>query len=231
MKTRIIPLLITLNSVLLLSTLMELGCASRPPTKFEQGVFDIKTNIVPVIEVKTNIIPVTIVQTNVVTVTNEIGVLDFKTNLVPVFLYETNVVTTTNLVESRVLTPGAGAKKIQEVGGAVGNIFGVGGLVSTGLGALFGIWGYLRSKKSLLTAGNLSQTIETMREFIKTLPNGQQYDNELVNWMTTNQANAGVLQSVLGLIQEQVDNRDAKDAAAHIQNIIQALQSSTVPKQ
>ena len=206
------------------------GCASRPPTQFEQGIFDIRTNVVPVVEVRTNIVPVTIVQTNVVTVTNVTGVAEFKTNLIPVFLYQTNVVTTTNLSESYLYTPGAGAANVRQVGTEVGNVFGVGGMVGTALGALFSLWGYMRSRKSLVTAANIAQTVETMREFIKSLPNGQQYDNELVNWMTTNQANAGVLQNVITLIQQQVSNRDAQDAAAHIQDIIKGLQSGTLPK-
>lgn len=206
------------------------GCASRPPTQLEQGLFNIQTNVVPVVEVRTNIVPVTIVQTNVISVTNVTGVTEFRTNLVPVVLYSTNVVVTTNAQESYVYTPGPGAANVRQVGTEVGNIFGVGGMVGTALGALFSLWGYARSKKNLVTAANIAQTVETMREFIKTLPNGQQYDNELVNWMTTNQANAGVLQNVITLLQQQVNNRDAQDAAAHIQEIIKGLQSGTLPK-
>lgn len=204
-----------------------IGCAS-PPTKFEQGLFNITTNYgTPVVVVKTNVIPVTLVQTNFLVITNVQGVLEFKTNYLPVFTYQTNTVTVTNTPESYAYAPGAGAKNIQETGGAVGNIFGVGGLVTTALGALFSLWGYVRSSRQYATSSNLAQTIETMREFIKQLPNGATMDNELVNWIQANQANAGVLRNVISLLAAQTSNADARVAAEEIQKTIDALTAQT----
>lgn len=201
------------------------GCATKPPTAFERGMYNIQTNMEPVLVVKTNVIPVTIMETNVVRVTNEVGVINFQTNLVPVFVYHTNVVYSTNAQESYIYTPGPGAANVRQIGTEVGNIFGVGGMVGTALGALFSLWGYIRSRKSNAVSVNLSQTIETMREFVKSLPNGAVYDSELVNWMTTNQANAGVLQQVIALIAAQVSNPDARVASQQVIATIEALRN------
>lgn len=187
------------------------GCASRPPTKTELKFFDVQTNLAPVISVQTNVIPVTIYRTNEQNV------------VIPVTLYETNVVPVTNYTEAYVYKPGAGAAEAAQVGGAVGNLFGAGGIASTGIMALFSLWGYLRSRKSLVTAGNIAQTVETIREFVKTLPNGTVYDNELVNWMQQHQAEQGVLNQVLDLLNKQVSNADARVAADQIRATITAL--------
>ncbi len=201
------------------------GCATRPPTKLEQGLFNIETNYQPMLVVKTNVITVTTVQTNVVPVTNTIGVIQYQTNLVPLLVYQTNTVISTNMQESYLYTKGEGAQRIQDAGGMIGNLFGAGGVVTTGLGALFGLWGYLRSKKSLVTAANIAQTVETMREFVKQLPGGVQYDNELVNWMQAHQADAGVLNQVIALLQQQVSNPDARVAAQQVMDTIRALKN------
>lgn len=187
------------------------GCASKPPTAVEQKFFDVQTNLAPVVRVETNVIAVTLYRTNEQNV------------VVPVTVYETNRVAVTNYAETYVFTPGAGAKQVAEVGGAVGNIFGVGGLVTTALGALFSLWGYARSRKNYVTAANIAQTVETIREFVKSLPNGAVYDNELVNWMQTHQAEQGVLNQVLDLLSKHVSNPDARVAADQIRATIAAL--------
>lgn len=221
------PLLLLSAAVLFLAAVL-IGCASKPPTALEQRWFNIVTNP-PVIEVRTNIIPVTVFQTNQVPVflTNVTGVTEVKTNYVavPVTVYQTNLATVTNVPESYVYTPGAGAKVIQETGGAVGNIFGVGGLVSTALGGLFSIWAFMRSRKNYVTAANIAQTVETVREFVKQLPNGSTYDNALVQWMQLNQANAGVMQQVVTLLQREVSNPEARVAAQQVLNTIDALKN------
>jgi hypothetical protein len=184
------------------------GCATKPPTALEQRWFDISTNRIPAI----------VLQTNVVTVTNLVGV--------PIF--QTNVVSATNYSEEYTYKPGAGAQSIRETGTAVGNIFGVGGLVGTAIGGLFSLWGVMRSKKSYVTAANLSQTIETMREFIRQLPDGQTMDNELINWMQLHQAEAGVLNQVLTLLEKEVNTQDAKVAADHIRAVLVSLNTPIV---
>jgi len=201
------------------------GCASRPPTRFEQGLFNIETNQIPIVVLRTNIFDVTVVRTNAVTVTNTVGVVEWQTNIIPVVVQQTNTMIVTNTQEAYLYHPGEGAKNIQEVGTTVGNLFGVGGMTGTALGALFSLWGYWRSKKSLVTAGNIAQTVETMREFVKSLPNGATYDNELVNWMQAHQADAGVLNQVMTLLKTQVNNQDAKVAAQQVMDTINALKN------
>jgi hypothetical protein len=201
------------------------GCASTPPTAVEQKFFDIKTNVLYVNKIETNVVPITVVHTNIVI--DNVGVT--VTNYTPVLSYITNTVFVTKTNESYVFTPGQGAADVRTVGTEVGNIFGVGGMVGTALGALFSLWRYIRSKKNYVTAANIAQTVETMREFIKSLPDGARYDNELVNWMQKNQANAGVLQSVIALVAREVSNPDAKDAAQNIQTLIEGLKLGTTP--
>ncbi len=189
------------------------GCATKPPTALERQWFSIVTNYgPPVISIQTNIIPVTVFRTNEVTM-----------QATPTIEYRTNTVTVTNVPEGYVYTPGTGAQAIRETGTAVGNLFGVGGLVGTAIGGLFSLWGYVRSKKSYVTAANIAQTVEVLREFIKQLPNGQTIDNELINWMQLHQAEAGVLNQVLTLLEKEVNTQDAKVAADHIRAVIASL--------
>lgn len=217
-------------AALLIGILLVLmaGCAG-PPTAREARFFDITTNVEPMVIVRTNYVPIHYTNYQVIQVpsTNPLAPPVTITNEYRLTVFETNRVTTTNLVESYEFKPGAGAREITEIGGAVGNIFGVGGLVSTALAGLFGIWAQVRSSRRYRTAGSLAQTIETLRAFIKALPDGARYDNELVNWMQTNQANAGVLQSVIGLLEREVSSSDAKEAARQIAAIIESLRTIT----
>jgi len=212
-------------SVLSLAAAVSLlwGCTSTPPTPREQRLFDIQTNYTPVIQVQTNVITRTLYQTNEVVVTNITGVIEYRTNLLPILIYETNIISRVVTNESYVYTPGEGAKEIQAVGREIGNLFGLGDVVGFGLGALFSIWAFFRSKKAYTTAANIAQAVETMREFIRSLPNGAVYDNELVNWMQKHQAEAGVLSQVIALLQKEVSNPDAKAAAENVKKIIEGL--------
>lgn len=211
--------------VALCALLYQVGCASRPPTVLERRYFDIQTNVVPVVQVQTNIVPITLLQTNTITVTNVQGVLEVRTNIVLIPAYQTNTITVTNRQESYVYTPGAGASEIQQVGGAIGSLFGVGGIVSTAIGAFFSLWGYGRSKKNYVTAANVAQTVEVLREFIKSLPDGSAYDTALVQWMQAHQAEAGVMNQVIDILQRDVNNPDAIVAAQQVRNTINALRN------
>lgn len=171
-----------------------IGCASAP-TKTEAKFFNIETNYVPV--------------TNAVVLVNPDGT---KT---------TNYIG--SLKETYVYNPGAGEGVVTQIGTAIGNLFGLGGVVGTGLGALFGLWRWSRGTKSAQTANNLAQSIEVIREFVKQLPNGQVYDSELINWLTQHQAEAGVLSNVIGILKEQVSNPEAKAAADQVRATIESL--------
>lgn len=197
--------LLIASTIALLVTLFSPGCATKPPTALEQRWFNITTNYVPEVVLKTNY----------VTITNLQGGITVQRNLSA----------ETNLVEQYQYTPGSRAQQVKEVGGAVGNLFGVGGLVTTGLGALFGLWAQVRSSRRYRTAGSLAQTIETLRVFVKGLPNGAAYDTAFVQFMQSKQAEAGVLQEVVSLLEKEVSNPDAKEAAQNVQNLITALRS------
>jgi len=86
-----------------------------------------------------------------------------------------------------------------------------------------GLWGWWRSNNKSKLAINSSQAIEAIREFIKTLPNGEVYDAVLTQWMQQHQADAGVLQQVITLLHSKVNNADAKQAAQDIIDALDAL--------
>lgn len=207
------------------------GCATRPPSAFEQRYFNITTNP-PVLAVVTNLVPVTIYKTNEVvqTVTNTQNVIEFRTNLVAIPV-GTNVqarsTIVTNEPETYNMKPKPEAiQPIQTVGGLIGNLFGAGGLVTTAIGAAYGLWGFLRSKKSYATATDLAQIIETVRSFVRQLPNGANYDTALVNFMVQHQAEAGTINQVATIVANEVNTSDAQVAAEHIR---QGLASLGVP--
>jgi len=154
----------------------------------------------------------------------EQGLFNIQTNQVPVVVLS-NGVPVNSQAEVYSYTLGPGARNVQEIGTAVGNLFGVGGLVGTGLGALFSLWGWVRSSKKGQTAVTLAESIETMRMFIRQLPNGSVMDNELVNWMQAHQAETGVLNEVMALLSKYVDAGDAQAAAQQVQAVINSLQT------
>lgn len=202
------------------------GCVTKPPTALEQHYFNITTNP-PVLSVTTNVISVTLYRTNEVTipVTNIQGVIEYKTNVVvvPSTVLQTNLAVVTNVPETYNFAPGANQQNVKDIGGAIGNLFGAGGLVTTAIGALFSIWGLVRSRKNSQTAIGLAQTIETMRSFVQQLPNGATYDTALVQWMQQHQAETGTINQVLTLLANEVSNPDAQVAAEHIRAAISAL--------
>lgn len=171
-----------------------IGCAGTP-TKLETKLFNIQTNYVPV--------------TNAVIVTNPDGTR--TTNLVP------------GVTPIYVYAKGPGETQVTQIGTDVGNVFGVGSLVGGAAGVLFGLWRWVRSNKVAQTAGDLAQNIETIREFIKQLPNGATYDSVLVNWLTQHQAEGGVLNEVIGILKNQVNNPEAKAAADQVMATITDL--------
>jgi len=225
----------SLGLTLVLSIAALCGCSmtGKPPSGLSSTFMDVKTNYVPVLVVQTNVVPVTTYQTNAVTVTvtNQQNIVEFHTNavVVPVVAYETNRVLATNLLEAYTYTPNKTAQDVQQVGGLVGSLFGVGGLVSTGLALLFGAWARSRSSRLYDTSTSLAQTIETMRQFIQQLPNGTQYDTALVTWMQQHQAQTGVLAQVLQILKDDVDNPAAKLAAEQMMVALQRMSQPTAP--
>lgn len=147
------------------------------------------------------------VQTNQVPVVTPDGVTNFK----PVYTY----------------SPGPVVKDVQT---GLGLIPGYGGLAGTAVGVIAALWGWVRSSKNYKTGANLAQSIETIREFVKQLPNGATYDSALTTWLQQHQADTGTVSDVLNLLSNDVSNPDAQIAAQQIREAIMALNPSALPK-
>lgn len=211
-----------------------LPATGAPPTKVESAIYNVQTNYLTVVVPVTNMVPVTIFHTNNVTVTqtNTLGVTQVVTNIViqPVIIQQPVVGEQTNQVPNYSYTPKPGAGAVVNTIGTVVNTFfpGAGSLVATGVTGLIGLWGYLRSSKNFNTSAAIAQEVETIREFVKGLPNGATYDAALTNFLQAHQADANVLNQVLNLLKNEVSNSDAQIAAQQIQQTISALTGGTV---
>lgn len=200
------------------------GCAwfgkdPKPPTAFEQTVYDIATNVAPRIAYVTN----TVTLTNHVFEfrTNEVGVIVIRTNDVLVPKYE--IVTITNQVETYTWTPKESSKADAVAVGGISNMIapGSGGLVAGIALALLGAWGKVRSSKN--TGAVLAQNIEGIREFVKSLPDGAKYDSAIVDFMQSHQLEEDVAFQVIDLLKKRVSNKEALNAAEEIKNGVAAL--------
>lgn len=217
--------LLVLSSLLLLA-----GCQNpKPLTSLERKFFNEETNYVPVIHVVTNVVPLYTTNFVTVTQTNQIGQVVTHTNEVLNTVWQTNVATTYTTNEQYRVTPNGTATAITQVGGTVGNLFGAGGLVTTALAGLFGVWASIRSSRRYDTGAVLAQNVQQMRAFVQALPNGAAYDRALTNFMQAHQADAGVLNQVLTLIQNEVSNSDAQFAAQSVIATINSLSQTPPP--
>lgn len=201
-----------------------------PPTAFERSLYDVHTNYVPTVTVQTNVIPVTTYQTNTVTVTvtNPVGVVEWHTNVavVPVTQYQTNYASVTNQTPNYTYAPNS---RLTGAEGAVSAIPVYGTLASTALAGLAAVWGWFRSSKNGAAGATLAQSIETMREFVRQLPNGNVYDTALTQWLQQHQADTGTLTTVMNILENSVSNPDATIAAQQIRAAIAALNPGALP--
>jgi hypothetical protein len=138
---------------------------------------------------------------------------------------------TTNDAGAVIYTPSQTTQGILSTSSTVANAFlpGLGGLISTGVAALLGLWAYLRGSKSQEVAGTLSQEIETILAFIQKLPNGQNNRDAIVTFIRQHQEDADVLKGVLSVISKYVDKPDAKADADIIKSIIDSMTSTANP--
>jgi len=174
------------------------GCgttAQRPPSATEVKYYDIKTNVIEVVAGETS------------------NAQRSTLNVQPV----------TNRVEEYTFTPNAHAQLTANTGAAVGNIWGVGAPVGAGILGLFSLWGLWRSRKSAVaSAAELAQIIETGRQVLRAMPNGEKYEAEWKAWMVKHQAETETIAAVSQLVASSVDNEKAKGAAQSIVNLIEA---------
>jgi hypothetical protein len=204
------------------------GCASAP-TKLEQGLFDIKTNYVPVVVLQTNTVWQTnaVIETRTLTNAQNVVIPFYVTNTVTIPSY--SLVTVTQQIPQYEYLPGAGSSNATAIGGSIGNIAspGVGGPIAAAvLSLVFGAWRWVRSNKATATATNTAQVVEVARDLIKTLPNGQSYDAVLVNWMQGHQAEAGVTAEILDILAKNVDSDAAKETVKQLQSALTAIQTN-----
>lgn len=210
--------------ILILPVLAFLAGCSTTPTPTEQHFFDITTNYVPRVVVITNVVALTNFAT--VTVTNTLTMVSNQVVITPVTnvtlhtAWETNVIKLTNMVEQYYYVPGTNAATIGAIGKAIGEPFGVGGIISTLIAGLFAGWATWRNRtnqaKGAQLAGVLVQAIETGSEILKTTPQGITLDAQWKDWMMKNQKEAGVLMNVLDLLDDVVDNQTAREVAAKL---------------
>lgn len=218
-------------------TALVAGCSAfkygAPPTATEQKFFDVQTNYVPVVKTVTNTVPVTLYQTNVVpvtvTTTNNQTVTEFRTNVVPVAGTRQELELVTNQQPTYTYNPNANAQAVKDTIGGIAAPFGYGGVATTAVSAILALWGWVRSSKLKNTGISLAQSIETLREFVKNMPNGAIYDNALTQWLSDHQKETGTVTQVLTLLDNNVSNSDAQIAAQQIRAAITALNPSAVP--
>lgn len=200
------------------------GCsmlASKPPSPLETKLFDIRTNQVPVVLTQTNVVTVT--QTNVVNVRNPVTEVMYRTNEITIQTVGTNIVTVTNLVPAYEFTPKPASLEAAQAVGTVTNGFlpGFGGLITTGLTGLLGLWATLRTKKQgNQIAANLTQAIETARSVIKSLPNGAAVGSKFDAFLVAHQEDADLAGKIGAIVDQFVSADEATGAATKIINLV-----------
>jgi len=224
-RIKLWPLAVVTMAILALSSLTGgcslVGADTSAPNAVERQLFTTVTNYVAV--------PVQVAQTNYVTKevvinqTNTVGQIVTVTNQVEQPVY--SVVWKTNEVpqyENSVSQKAAAT--VTGAGGILNYFFpGMGAVASSGILALLGLWAQARSGKRQDTSVALAQEVETIREFIKTLPSGAKYDTAITAFLQSHQMEAGVANQVLGILQNEVSNADAKAAITEVQNTLKAV--------
>ena len=198
------------------------GCSSlatKSPTAVERMLYDTHTNYVDVYKVITNY--------QAVTFTNILDQVVTTTNPV--------VAMVTNVVAEYTITPKATVVATVGAAGTATNVFypGIGTIASTGIVALLGLWAWFRGRSNTTAANNatvtLAQEIETIKEFILTLPKGAAYGQAITNWLQTHQVQTGVASQVVSILQSEVSNPDALAALKDIQTAITTAGTVFVP--
>lgn len=209
--------LITLPAVLIFAAFILDGCAGTP-NLVNRTLFNVQTNFTPQVVIHTVTVTNVIdeVHVNVVTQTNSLQQVVLATNVVT--FERTNLttatVTVTNEVPRYTYTDKPGAVLgIQAGGGAIGGLWGVGGLASALLVGAYHV--YQRSQNRDVN-GALVQGIETAKEVMATTPQGAQLTAAFQAWLVTHQAAAGVIAPISGLVNDLVNTGQAQGDARTI---------------
>lgn len=211
---RYLPLLLILTVLGTTPSCKMFGENPTPPTKLERAIFDVVTNYVTI--TRTNEVVVPKVVEVIVQTTNTQNQTILATNLVNLFV--TNPVTVLVTNEQYDLIPKESTRTIVSGAGAVSNIAipGSGGIITAGVMAVLGIWAQWRSVKRQATSVTLVQQLETVREFIKTLPSGEKYDDAITRWLSDHQVETGVAKQVIDILTKETSTDQARGAAIDI---------------
>jgi hypothetical protein len=176
------------------------GCASPAPSDFEQYIFNVETNSVPV---ATN-------WTSTETITNAAGGVEVR-----------NVVNwATNIQTHFTYTASTNAAALTQSAANVANVLrpGLGDLVGGILIGILGAWAKLRSTINRGKAANvvMSQGIETLLAIVETTPQGKVIADRMKLQLVKNQKAAGVLAEIARIVETHVDNEAAKKTARAI---------------
>lgn len=211
------------------------GCAAfgsdpSPPSKFEQAHYDIITNVQPLLVIRTNVVSVTNQVVETLTLTNTLNevVHLFQTNYVPQFiaLYSTNTVQH----ETYSYRPNTNAEAITNGAAQLGQFSGVpgiGSIISIAGGALWGLWGTLRSSGRGKALAVVSQSLATTQQVLAKTPQGARLNEELQAWLDQHHEVAGVSTILNQFVDKYVDDPNARANAHQILALAQAPPAPT----
>lgn len=208
-------------SLLCLVSLM--GCGTTPPAALENYLFVTTTNYVPKIITVTNTVE------RIVTVTNDAGQVSVQP------IRENTVIVTTNQIATVTQTPSVALQSWAGLASGVANTVspGSGGIVGVSLLGLAGFFGINRQRKltaavreseghaatattAQAVAENFAQSIEVLREVLKTTPQGQALDLKIVDMLQRNQLTVGIIRDAAAIVDNTVSNEAARDTARKI---------------
>ena len=194
---------ILLGFLCLILVFSLMGCGTTPPAALESYLFDTRTNFTPVVSV----------------ITNAAGIVNVQTNMLP---------TVTQ-------TPSVALQSWAGLASGVANTVspGSGGIVGLGLLGAAGFFGLNRQRKlttavreseghasaattAQAVAENFAQSIEVLREVLKTTPQGQALDVKIVDMLARNQMTVGIIRDARAIVDNTVSNEAAKSAAQKI---------------
>ena len=186
--------------------LVSLGGCSSSPTSVERFLFDVKTNEVARVSLTTNTVG---------------GI--------------THVASQTNITQDVIWTVKPTVTFVSNISASIADqLFpGIGKLVLILFTGVLGIFGYNRQRKltaaiatneettsdyhaANAVAENFAQSIEVLREILKTTPQGQALDVKIVDMLQRHQLTAGIIREAVRVVENTVSTDAAKSAARKI---------------
>lgn len=210
------------------------------------------TNVVQL--TNTVFVPQVVTQTNTVTVTNAVGVVvpQYVTVTNTIQVAEQQVTQQTNAIApgSTVLVPqltgrtGTG-DAIVSAGGAGAGVFGYGAIAVAVLSGIGHWWQNARNNALVASytgatatantmqqvSTGLTQEVETLLEVLNTSPQGQALVPTIKQFLMNHQVETGTITTIAKLVEDNVDNEAARDAAAEILKAAKVFQPASASTQ